>query len=256
MSAKPYRLAGDSVRAAVTAALRPGIAQWARDWFASAPKSGIAIDAKLPADIDEDWLVFGDDDCWLALPAKSLLSRDFLRLLLSADIAGNTPGALAEQVVQDCIADLAQRCLALANALEPAAAAVRASVRTLHVGPGSGAVFATLQGDLPAQRLLLGGGLVAALSFEALPPAICDIPLAPRRSGIADGVTQVEVSLGEAELSLAELAGIAVGDVLALDALSRDPLTVRTIDGNPVFSAHLGLAGEHKAIQIISTYKQ
>jgi flagellar motor switch protein FliM len=75
-------------------------------------------------------------------------------------------------------------------------------------------------------------------------------PLQPRTAAIGNGTVQLEITLGDAELSLAELASIAVGDVISLDASPRDPISVRTSDGQAAFHAYLGRNTERKVIQV------
>jgi flagellar motor switch protein FliM len=60
----------------------------------------------------------------------------------------------------------------------------------------------------------------------------------------------VSAELGEARLSLAEVLGLRVGDVIRLEQPIARPITVR-VDGVPAYIASVGTAHRHYAVKII-----
>lgn len=62
---------------------------------------------------------------------------------------------------------------------------------------------------------------------------------------------RIDAIVGEAELPLGEFAGLAVGDVLVLECLLDQPLSVR-IDGGDIFAGgHLCAASGKKAVELL-----
>jgi flagellar motor switch protein FliM len=60
---------------------------------------------------------------------------------------------------------------------------------------------------------------------------------------------QLEVTLGSADVSLAQLARLRTGDVILLDQGSAEDVVVRS-GGRSVFRARPGRAGSRKAFRI------
>jgi flagellar motor switch protein FliM len=68
-------------------------------------------------------------------------------------------------------------------------------------------------------------------------------------TGIASSAVQLLVYLAESKLTAAELATLAVGDVIMTDCRSHKPLQV-CVEGRPKFHGHAGLYKGHKAVRI------
>lgn len=244
MQAYPYRLTGDSVKAKVGATIQAVLDVWAQEWFAVPPAFSIRVNDTLP--MGGEWSIQTEDEHhWVACLPSETAVRDFMQLLFGTP-AGNASGSLMDDVLQECLADLMQR-------LMPST-----TVKTYYgqyddkrTGIGSGALHIDIDGGLPLLGLALGGAWVEKAAAEALPAPVSPQPVS-RRSAIGQGRMAVELSLGEAKLSLAELAGISVGDVLTLDSLYLNPLQLRTANGQALCKAHLGRIGQNKAIQVIS----
>ncbi|MBI3900272.1 MAG: FliM/FliN family flagellar motor switch protein [Gammaproteobacteria bacterium] len=79
--------------------------------------------------------------------------------------------------------------------------------------------------------------------------------LTPTRRAIESQTAAIEVTAGDAELTLQEMATLAVGDVIRLDHKLEDPLPVLFGDDGRLVAGHLGTAGEHKAIQLTLAHK-
>jgi flagellar motor switch protein FliM len=90
-------------------------------------------------------------------------------------------------------------------------------------------------------RFLLGGG--AAAPADAVLPG--DLG---RRLG--EVPVELRVILGQADFSLDEVASLQVGDVIALEQRSPDPVSV-LIDGRFFARARTGLSGQRIALELL-----
>jgi hypothetical protein len=242
MQARPFRLVGDSDRQAVEATLRVNVEPWAGQWFAGSEASGIAPDV-LPAGAEcVDWLRFGTaPDRWLAVRPDRSAIRALLRRLVAGIGSGAPISPLGESLVRECIADFAARCLSSVGlAASPAVEGLPA------LEHGGGELAFRMGGEF---SLLLGGALVEAMAAPRR--AVVPSPeFASLRSAAGTAPIQIEVVLGDAELTLGDLAALAPGDVIRLDTRMSDPLAVRVGNGQSAFHAHLGRHAEHKVIQV------
>ena len=248
MQSFPYRFVGDSVKAEVRKALRTVLDTWSRAWFSSLPAYEIHIGSDVPVGFEWHARSVASDN-WAAYCPKDRAQRDFMQLLFGPSAVASTSVLVAE-VWHDCLSDLMARLVPVASS--EARLLETESLSGLHTGAGSGALHIALEGALPIQGLALGGAWVETAAAEALPATSVKLALTPRHTLLSRGRARVELRLGEAELPLSELAGISVGDVLALDTPYKSPLLLRTTEGQALCQAHLGRIGQHKAIQIIS----
>jgi hypothetical protein len=96
--------------------------------------------------------------------------------------------------------------------------------------------------------------LLAASRVELLAPAhavAAGHALDPRRDAIGGNTVGLRAEVGEAAMSVGELAGLAIDDVLVLDRCLADPVTlVSTRTGAAVATCHLGRSGENRALKI------
>lgn len=255
MDYRPFRFVGSSDRTAIENALVPRIKEWGMAWLNEEIVTPVAIRDEIGARLDAlaDWFILGDaPDKWVAWEINRALSPDFASVLLATELEQGAPlTPLVEAVCQDCLSDLVQRCFSLANIETTPRQLPKEAL--LHHGFGSGAVTLLLQGQRWKQRLILSGAVVdgLVLPHRAVLP-VAGEALTPRQSAIGNTKAAVELSLGEAELSLAEIVGMRVGDVIALNLHHSEPLTVATTGGKHLFRGHLGRQADNKAIQAIS----
>lgn len=252
----PFRLVGEIDKSTLRTAFLAEAQEWAATWFAGTPQAELEIDAEpAPGSMDKDqWTIVGEaPDRWVAWQCPDDSWQDYARFLLASPVAPDAPlTPLIGALLQECLSDLATRLLTAAGVATDCGATTEGSLHSVRIGYGSGVVFANLSGGgLPQQRLALGGEVAAAFISRQSQPTAADPALAPRRMAIASGSTRLEVVLGQAELTVAELANVSPGDVIRIGASFREPLTVRTSDGLSILRAHLGTRNGRKAIQII-----
>jgi hypothetical protein len=72
-----------------------------------------------------------------------------------------------------------------------------------------------------------------------------------RRSAIGEESVRVEAILGEADISVGELASLAVNDVIVLRSAMSQPAHLATRSGRQVANAALGRVGNKRAVVII-----
>lgn len=253
--ALPFRLIGDTERAALRKATQEATQAWAADWFATAPSTAIALTADCgpQAAPSGTWMITSiDADAWVAWKLDDQPCREYAQLLLDAPLGSIAkPTPLLRMLIDDCLHDLAARLLLAAGLGDAGLTVASGSLTEWRTGYGSGAVSGSLGGDLPQQEFVLGPSVVAGISARPSAPPLATPELLPRTNAIGSAKTRIELLLGEAELSLAELANISVGDVIRLKSPFREPLTVKTVDGQPLLKAHLGTRNGRKALQVI-----
>ena len=134
-------------------------------------------------------------------------------------------------------------------------AATRQNVPSVDVeGPGRGCLVANVTlGAEVSLELVLGRPLLARWTEGAAFEPGQSVPLVSVREGLEAESVAVEVVVGVAELSLAELQSLSVGDVLRLDRGLKDPLMVLFDDGQRVCGAHLGAVRGRRAVQLAAT---
>lgn len=255
----PFRLHGNEDRAAVRTAIQKVQATWVSTWFASAPDGDVefGFDSDPRPPNAEIWTVVKTDpENWMAWQTTARSGRDYARLLLNAPLgprADITP--LIERLLGECLVDLAIRVFDAAGLGQVTEDPEQVALGALRIGYGSGAMFGVLGGGLPHLPFAIGGATAAGLIGRPQRTAANAGPIQPRESAIAGAVAKLEVILGQAELTLAELANVSIGDVIRLQSPFREPLTVKTCGGRPVVRARLGASRGRKAIQIIDRAK-
>jgi flagellar motor switch/type III secretory pathway protein FliN len=226
-------------------ALEGGVAAWAGKWFADARLSVSAIEPRSEGapGVANGWLLLGDT---VAVPADS---PEAIRL------AGMALGADPENLVlsepdRDILGRLATAILAdlgtlLATALGRKVHAEDMGTATADpLGGDAGIVIHIL--DARARALTRAVVPLAALvpfvraGIPARPgPALSSVVRAVERTS-----ARIEVRLGETRLSLADLTGLAAGDVLVLDRTVQAGARVSLAAGDrTIASAAVGAHG-------------
>jgi hypothetical protein len=95
--------------------------------------------------------------------------------------------------------------------------------------------------------------LVAASRLEQLAPARTPVrgDLLARRDAVGENVVELRAVVGEASMSMTELAELAVDNVLVLDQRLTEPVTlVSPGTGAAVAAGNLGRSGARRAIKV------
>lgn len=104
--------------------------------------------------------------------------------------------------------------------------------------------------DRPAVRLQLFPTFVAALLPSSRHKA--SEPLASRRGAVATQSIALQAVLGEAEVALAELARLQVGDVILLNTLVSGSAQLSLPDGRVLAQARLGSSDGRRAVSAMT----
>jgi hypothetical protein len=124
--------------------------------------------------------------------------------------------------------------------------------------PASGALLVTVSGSIGPDPLrlscLFDHAAVRALrvppEFAYAAPARLSLTRALRNVGV-----RLPVMVGEAEVELANLTALAVGDVIRLDAPVDEPSTLQATDGASLLQVFLGRMGRDVAVEVVGWSK-
>ena len=103
----------------------------------------------------------------------------------------------------------------------------------------SGAVIACIRMGAGRLHVLLDDAALAHIAGPSTPPSMSPVMPCTPESLTAGSIVSLVVSMGVASLSLVELAGLGVGDVIALDQPLELPFPLTTSAGAPVCRARL-----------------
>jgi flagellar motor switch/type III secretory pathway protein FliN len=242
---QPLRAWSGAQQAEAAAALAPAWRSWQQAWLprGASPDGATCFDA-----------------CEAAPSGWELLGRDVERC---AWIRLDTP-ALAEKLFAGSVAGMPS-ALALA-----AAHRARAALRTALAGAAGlassdeelpppadvflkwrGATVVHLQGDLPCD-VLLDAECMAGLAGARAPVTRTAgrEPVTGVAHALGECTLTLRVEISQCDLSLGELVGLRLGDVVALPQQLADPVRVLAA-GAPVFAGWLGRVGAAKAIELL-----
>lgn len=251
--ALPYRFVGELDKKAVADKFAVALGAWAKSWFQLS--SGIDLawldSGKITSLSNEKWLIFGDaPDIWMAWKLDGVVTRDFLGMMFNTSVGSSVkPTPLMQDILKECVANLASE-ISQATGASALVENEQLLFGSLRVDQGSGFLLGELGGKFPRQVIAFGGGLVER-AINRSPVNVSLDSLALRESAIGSYMANLQVTAGTAELTLHDLTHLEVGDVIRLDTLVKEPFVVSTKEGVPVAKAHLGIHGNHKAIQLI-----
>lgn len=251
MNVSRFRLYGDSEIEHVRQHLQSVVREWADEWLAtSAVQVDVSRDFSPSAGSADCRRVGPAEDFTLALCCpQSWVSR--IKPLLTGmapdeSVASDIGSALAETLLATLLDRLAG---------DSDVAATPQNVPSIDVeGPGRGCLAANVTlGVGVSLELVLGRPLLEHWTEGAAFEPGQSAPLVSVREGLEAESVAVELVVGVAELSLAELQSLSVGDVLRLDRGIKDPLMVMFDGGQGVCGAHLGAVRGRRAVQLAAT---
>lgn len=253
MTTRPYRLHGASGRRRIEQRIETALARWSQKWWAGVPTF------RVEAEVATDDVRFGAaTPLCRAAPAGWVGWLDWCAVErgLAAALFPGWDSAVADPPGEMTAMVLRQAGIAVLEEITgafPEGAVEAGWPEPLDLGPGSGAVRVRLP-DLNDVSLLLSGDLLEAWRKAEERQA----QQAPALAGtLIEAVSSRQVCLtaylGSAELSLAELATMAPGDVIQLDSARTAPIELRNTGGRTVCKGYLGARDEWRALRIISS---
>lgn len=244
---RPFRLLGDSQLALLGREAAPIATGWHADWVGgAAPAAPQLRPASAPAP-GGPWV------CVRSGGAACFVERRPLAVetLLFGAVAAAQPSALAREVADAALADLARRWLKAPP--DVAASAEAPPADAWHRASGAVAVQLDCGGGTTLD-LLLDGNLTArwlatrpretraAAPLHALPQAIGVAPL------------RLAASVGDAVIDVATLQSLAIGDVVVLDLPVDRPLRLSIAGGAAPRGAYLGSHHGRRALQLTAAH--
>lgn len=231
MRTRPFRLFSEPERARLLALVEERCAAWARDWLPAAVPWRVET---APAEAREDWLAWGSEREWWALACADGE--------LAAAICGGGESPLALGAARAAMGALGAALLGAETA--PAFAGVK-----FDAGPGAAHTHVVLTAGTTRLRLASS----ASWTLRQLHAKPAAAQFSARRAALADRGVDLRVILGIAEVELAALRGLQVGDVITLDARIDQPLTVQAGAG-PLCEARLGAQDGSRAVSLMSSF--
>ncbi|WP_322966400.1 FliM/FliN family flagellar motor switch protein [Sphingomonas fuzhouensis] len=218
--ARPWLPADTVPPASLRALLAESIEPWSTRWFAGEPLrlSSLRRDGRG----DWSWRSL-EAGLMLGTTADTMVQVGARMLGVEAKDRAAPDRALLEEVAEDCLGDLRAR-LVQAVAMAPTA-----EWRPVVRAPGWVATIGTPPLHL---GLALTDALFAALVLRVLPPAPA-LPLGSGAAALAAIEVAVSAAVGRAELSVADLRALEIGDVIILDRPLAAPVPL-AVDGHPL----------------------
>lgn len=228
--------------------------QWSTKWFARKSArllSGLG-EAKDPsADAGFSWRMLEGD---VAIGVSALATGRLAALMLDEAVP-EAPGIgdqrVIDQLTDTALQDLGRR-LAETLGLSPTA-------RWREAGDADRPVFARarrcqLGVDIatPLLQIIVSGDALVARAKSRASRGPAPARLARIAEGLAQQRTEVAARLGRCSLTLADLAGLAIGDVLVLDGRADHPVPL-AVNGKTAArgSCHVQRDGEQLHLQIV-----
>ena len=247
-------LLGDSRRRRLAQALEQSLDDWRQRWGGNHQSSfEVEIAESLcrrPASIGNRHLAFSADDATghLLVAAVPVEMQSELLAVGASRITIEGAGEIANAVFIEAMHAL---CLRLVRA---------GSVENVNVTglSGDGLGHAWQQYGLTVtvknvDRVLLRMRLSPRLVLAMLPSQASKLTeaLASRRTAISSEPVDVQAWLGEAEVTLGELAQLQVGEVILLDTSMTGTGQLALPDGRPLAPVRLGSAAGHRAVSVV-----
>lgn len=247
-SLRTFALVPASALAAIERAAEESLHRWCEAWGAAPEHFGVEAlgldEAHLPAPADE-WHALHGARSW---KSSALAESVCTACGLPQPAAGAT--SISAACTDEALLDLQARLTALLRdprTLSGPAATI--AWPAPQRAKGHGLVLVNVKHGLPLLSLV-----APATSFKAHGPAKADAD-GPLKAADLDLALRaqhasLEVVLGHAELSLADMMDLGPGDVLLLDRHIHEPLQLAGADGRVSLPVHLGRQGEHFAVQL------
>lgn len=243
---RPWLPADTAAPRLVLGALADMADAWSREWFAGDGMRAAGALTRVDARGELRKTMWHAHEGGLAIGISALGAAG-----LGAQVLGVATGdrsaadaALLESVGRECFDDLKKRAAALLRLPEKGWAAAdgqrAGAVHRLEIaGPARN----------PVLTLELSGDLFVALVKAKLPPAPAPEPLGKPAEALAVLPVELSALLGRSAITVAELSGLAQGDVLVLDR-ALDAALPLAIGGKPAARGACRVSGDGGALKI------
>jgi hypothetical protein len=249
MNVKPFNLLGRNEHDCLVQHGVRTLESWRDEWLVGELVVSAEIEQTLPPIRADAW-----SKCFrVGAHALRLTLHGGWEASLSAALLGVSSGDEAEAMEAESLAlGTIDRCLrALAASLLPGGSPLLETPPSEFVEEGAVGIRCKFSSGL-VLTFVLSAESIEQLLMSKLPVARALGGLTPRKEAIGNETLALHVVLGEAEISLEELRTLAPGDVVRVDRRIGDPLAVQLDNGRTVAGAHLGIKGDHRAIQLIN----
>jgi flagellar motor switch/type III secretory pathway protein FliN len=247
---------------ALTDRVSGALARWQREWCAAdvrrpEPLSDATPDAAFIATCR--WRTGTAANFGVSVGCAATSPDTFISLLVGDGVRG-TNGEAAPTAATELERSALEALIA--SLFDDVAPAAKRTAIEWDSEPPSERSFDRRRGNF-AVRLRLGKvDIVVALSaaiveeFLKAQPRVRQFgnPPTSARAALATQRVVVEVHAGAAQLTIAELASLGVGDVITLDRPLDRPLDVRAANGGAFCSGHLGVRDDRKAVLLTAIH--
>ncbi|HEX5127891.1 MAG TPA: FliM/FliN family flagellar motor C-terminal domain-containing protein [Rhodocyclaceae bacterium] len=255
---RSFRLYTSTELNAASATVDAVLQRWATEWFPSARPSNVNV-----ADFgavrqlqDTSWTPYavGKSECVL-IDKRS----DLLKTVANAVAGDAAKHELIRLPLSPILADVVER--ALSNLVAQLAVAAKGELPRMQTDAnadleiigafGSGALLCEFR--LADSAVSIVCNIDIARNYVLIAPASKQIKrkLATRVEAISSRSTRTQVVLGHSELAVAELVGLAAGDVILLDRRVGQPFDLCAMDGQLISAVEIGTKGPHVAAAIV-----
>jgi flagellar motor switch/type III secretory pathway protein FliN len=264
MQVRPYILYGQTALENMEISARRLLQDWADDWG----MSGVSLSAVQPVigfgegGSPESVLAYKiDDGKWALFIQDKELFEDMGSLLLHDNRVRPRQGLLKDSVVTDIImqalAELACRLSGsdVSDRSSPVESTLRQHVSPLTNLSGSGIVYLEVRISDSTMRLWISAQLAQALASADAVAVDQDNgldSLIPAGEALGGQTVPVQVTLGNAELTVDALCSLQVGDVIRLDESLNEPARVAFAQSETACKGFLGQKNGNLAVQLDS----
>lgn len=221
---------------AVADRLAGAIEAWSAAWFPHAAVRPVPSPSSMPLQEGGYWM---DTALGLAIAVPATAHGLLVAQMIDAPVSK----ALQTAADRRIITHLAQACLDDLGLRLGVAFGLPARPAWTRLEDGDGPAIDAPRGfalGIDAKPALVtifvDAELAIALVKASLPPAAAGDPVQPLAAGLALQFVTVAASLGRCSVTVADMAGLSVGDVLVLDRPADAPLAL-TIDGRTIVPA-------------------
>lgn len=259
---RPFLLLGESRRQQLAAYARTAVGRWSHSWL-SERESNVAAEVHdgLAVSAAARW---GAGSCFRAVTAAGAdlyLAASVRAVPVLAGARGSaldghdgtfSPGTLAGALEEHAFQLLATELLAVAGgwvSLQRLAKPTMDALRELRAERFP-TITVTLSRENAQVAIVLSPQLVAAVLPSARKTFANGESLVRRMSATSHRLVGLQALLGHAEVSVAELAGLSVGDVVVLDEALSESSELKVMNGRRIARGSLGNLAGRRALQV------